>query len=1118
MDVLQNYEVTQLENTAKQQEEKYKWLEAIEFYEKAINLALKEDNSFWIGEIYDRIGYCYFRAALQAPSKTRFKNRMKRSVQTYEKAAKIYQNSEDKKGVIKAANSKAEAAYANSWLAISASKKKAYLDEWWILKCNVLKGYENIGDKYSSAKTCNDMLECSSNRRIFLESSWEASMQVAEELFSLGERAIATLSELSDNHELARAYCWTSWCYALSIWDRVRGEKRKELGKKAIRYSKKAVELSEKTGDAWLIGWTYNSAFSASYIVEGDIQAAYSFLQSEIKQGKILGDNYLLAIGTYMLFIIGLQSSILEEDPDKKRELVKRNLLAAQDASQYYQTINYSIFTAHNAVGTAFLGMASVESNFEEKQNLLKNAVRFLRKSMKHTEGWVHSLVPIISQRFIHSLVRLSEVESVRAEKKRLLEEALINSKKTAKTLQQIWPKFYLYRAFNNNWMALAEAELSKITKDKKKKTSLLKNAVSSMETCLVFIEKELKDSPQDWKIANCGKYYYQLGGILNQLYLLTRKEKLLHRTIEAYDNAIGVFGKTDIITHLAEARWQKAKVRNQLCEYLEAAQDYELSSKAYLRAAEKVPQLKAFYEDHASYMKAWSQIEQARFNHSIEEYNKAKQNYEKAAMLHKSTDQWSYLVTNYFAWASMEEAEGLSRKENTQQAKEAFQRALEQFTVTEKSIKQKIQEITSPEENKLNQRLLDASDLRRRFCQARIQIEEAKLLDREGKYLQSSKNYREAAQKLGSLIGKVESKTESKELELLSTLCQAWEKMAFAEETTSAESYLEAATLFEQAKGYCFTRKASLWAIGNSSFCKGLAAGTRYQDSMDLKENALAKRHMKRASTSYLQAGFRNASEYAKATQRLFDAYVFMNQAESEVDPEKKTKQYQMAENLLQIAAGSFTKAKQPEKTTQVHEILASVREEKTLAISLSQLMKAPSIASTTQSFTAPTPTSEVSVGLEQFQHANVQANLIAGMKEVKIGESFCLSIEFVNAGREPALLTRVEGFVPQDFIVVKKPEIYRLEESCLNMKGKQIAPLKLVEAKLVLQPSKKGIYQLNPKVHYLDERGQNKSLQMKTVEIKVEEIVLADRVSTGTKELDSLLLGGVPRNMQLF
>jgi len=81
------------------------------------------------------------------------------------------------------------------------------------------------------------------------------------------------------------------------------------------------------------------------------------------------------------------------------------------------------------------------------------------------------------------------------------------------------------------------------------------------------------------------------------------------------------------------------------------------------------------------------------------------------------------------------------------------------------------------------------------------------------------------------------------------------------------------------------------------------------------------------------------------------------------------------------------------------------------------------------------------------------------------------------------------------------------------LNMKGKQLAPLKLVEANLVLQPSKKGIYQLKPMVYYLDEMGQKRSLRLKSVEIKVEEVILADRVSTGTKELDSLLLGGIPK-----
>ena len=42
-----------------------------------------------------------------------------------------------------------------------------------------------------------------------------------------------------------------------------------------------------------------------------------------------------------------------------------------------------------------------------------------------------------------------------------------------------------------------------------------------------------------------------------------------------------------------------------------------------------------------------------------------------------------------------------------------------------------------------------------------------------------------------------------------------------------------------------------------------------------------MAKSHIKNAASIILQAGFKNASEYAKATQRLFDAYVYINQAE---------------------------------------------------------------------------------------------------------------------------------------------------------------------------------------------------------------------------------------------
>jgi len=299
------------------------------------------------------------------------------------------------------------------------------------------------------------------------------------------------------------------------------------------------------------------------------------------------------------------------------------------------------------------------------------------------------------------------------------------------------------------------------------------------------------------------GKHNDKYGRTLQQIYYLTRDKNRLDAAIDAYQKAAGFFMKGEMPSHSAESYWLIAQLQGQKGENLVASQNYEFASQAYTCAAKNLPQLKDFYNDYSLYMQAWSHIEQAKHSHSIGEYDNSRQQYSKAAKLHELTDSWSYLVPNYLAWASMEEAESLSRSENTQKAKEAFQKAREHFTKAETSIKQKITEIISAEEKELVQRLLQASDLRRRFCRARILIEEARLLDRGGKYLQSSKSYREASQKLEPLIGNVESETESKELELLTTLCWAWEKMAIGEETTSSETYLEAARLFEQAKEY---------------------------------------------------------------------------------------------------------------------------------------------------------------------------------------------------------------------------------------------------------------------------------------------------------------------------
>jgi len=1108
--VLQGNSLESLLEKAKEHEKKYEWLQAAEVYEEASG-TIKNISYESSAEIYEGKGFCLFKAAFQAQSNDQFTEIMTLAIQSYEKAVVFFEKTKKNDRIICANNIRAKISYAKSWIELNPSKKTILMEKWWTLKSKVLEAYEKIENKIYFAKSCNEMLQNSYDCYYWIGKDSEELEEKRNKLISLGEKAINILSTLNDEYELVRAYCWTSLFY---LKDNLMGviTTGKEI-KKGLMYSNKAIEISKKVGDANLVGWSFHTASHAANM-QNDYEAQINFLNLALKQGKITNDNYLSGLARFQMVNWNYINSKKIDDPDVVRDIHKRNLQTAKDCVNNFKIINMTIWNPYFSMTVALEGAALVELDVENKRLLLKEAFEYGRKSIALVEGWKCYISPVHPALNAYSrvLVSFSEFATNVKEKRQILEELLRNTERALK-FEQFNPSILFFRAATQRHLTSAKYQLSKIASNKLSKIQLLRDAENSIEV----YRKISKMSSLKTNIHPIYTYYaqafYFFGEIYYQLYLLTEESELLLRALEVYNDAITIFSKLKYFTGVAESNWQKAKIHEQFGKLVEAQKDYELAAEAYLNTAETVPHLKDFYIAHSFYMQAWSQIELARYSHSIEEYGTSKECYEKAAALYELTGSWNYLAPNFVAWASLEEAESLSRKENAHQAKQIFEKALQQFSFAKESIRQKLADNLSVNEKEMTQKLLQSSDIRCEYCQARILIEDAKLLDMKGKLLQSSKKYREAAQNIGAITTKIDVETERKELEYLAILCQAWEKMATAEETSSSEAYLEAAELFQQAKEYCYTSKATFWALGNSNFCKGLAAGARYQTDLELKEHAKAKSYMKNASTHYAKAGFKTASEYAKATQRLFDAYLFMNQAESESDTEKRVKQYQLVENLLQLAADSFMKAKQAEKTSQVKQILESVREEKQLAISFNKVLQAPSIASSTSSFSAPTSTSETSVGLENFEHANVQANLVTTVKQVKIGECFCISVEFVNAGREPALLMRVDDFVPSDFVVVKKPEIYRIEETSLNMKGKQLAPLKLVEVKLTLQPSKKGDYRLNPRVQYLDEAGKNKSLQLKALEIKVEEVLLENRVTTGTAELDSLLLGGIPK-----
>jgi tetratricopeptide (TPR) repeat protein len=543
------------------------------------------------------------------------------------------------------------------------------------------------------------------------------------------------------------------------------------------------------------------------------------------------------------------------------------------------------------------------------------------------------------------------------------------------------------------------------------------------------------------------------------------------------------------MLSRVAEAHWRAARLHDRLGEHARAAENFLLASKNYQVVSEKIPKLKGFYEEYALYMQAWNEIENARSHHVRQEYGLAEEHFRKTAEIHKSLKRWSYMAPNYSAWAQVENAEELSRTEESERAIKAFEQAANIFSETKRSIQTR-SGIENPDEKHMADAMLVATDVRHEYCMARIAVEEARILDKKGDHCSSSEKYGYAAEIFENIGRSLESEQEQEEFKLIITLSKAWQKMTLAESEASPQLYVEASQLFERAKEFSSNEKTKMLLLGHSRFCKALEAGTRFADTRDADVYAGAVRYLESASNYYVKAGLPKVSEYSEAMKLLFDAYLRIDNAARESDPEKKAKLYAMAEKVLQTSAGSFMKAEHPEKREQVLGLLDKIKTERELAASLIEVVHAPSIVSATSSFCTPTPTREEAVGSERFEHADIQANLIVRQKELRVGEPLTLEIELVNAGKGAALLIKVNEVIPRDFELTERPEIYRVEDSYLNLKGKRLDPLKSEEIRLVLKPKAQGAFALKPTIMYLDEDGRYKSHEPEPVTVTVKEL----------------------------
>ena len=142
MIALQETNLVPLLEKAKELEKKYEWLQAEEVYQRASDIAVKHDDLENIAQLYDKRGFCFFKAAFQAETNNQFKEKVKVAIQTYQQAINFLENGTNKNTLVEINNLKAKIAYGKSWFEFEPPKKKIFIDEWWQLKSKILKQLE----------------------------------------------------------------------------------------------------------------------------------------------------------------------------------------------------------------------------------------------------------------------------------------------------------------------------------------------------------------------------------------------------------------------------------------------------------------------------------------------------------------------------------------------------------------------------------------------------------------------------------------------------------------------------------------------------------------------------------------------------------------------------------------------------------------------------------------------------------------------------------------------------------------------------------------------------------------------------------------------------------------
>lgn len=1057
MQVYSTQPLDKLLTEAAEKAARFEWADAAERYSRA----LKESSTTLVDyekkRILDLAARSWFKSAFQSEDRTEFKKRMSEAVEHF-KEASLRQDSGHTEGSARMAD--AMSLFARFWLSDDITQRRSIINE--SLK-SALESYHTleIDEDYPAIGRAFRDLAAIIEQAQSLATAYESRRALYNSVAQLPFKTIQLLEEHGETDSLVNALS-SSIRILLALNYSVLEPAEYFLEAKNVYHLKKKLEINaRKLGSADALRQTSEVAGIVASILDENFPEAQKHFEETLELAKATRDSELIGNAASELVYASSWAGWREEDGEKRRELFRKGLLAAPLAIRCFQislqtNIIHSVHTFY-AECYSQLGIF-VETDPAKKRDLLIKALEVAGMGQPFEDwGWLGNLVS-------HSISKANFFLAIgtadRDEKLRLLNASLRMRERNVETWRRNAPHSR-DMGVALNYLALVKAELSKLELDSRTRLDLLRAADSHMEECVRHMEKWC-EQPASMRLA---AYYSEThGDILLTLNQLTEDKNDATRAIQAYTGAVKWLTRAGLFAPIPTLTWKTAKVQDLLRNYRDAATSFHNAAQSFAAVSKKVPNGPSIFGDLTYYMDAWAFIEEARLHHMDEEFAAASQSYDRARNVLHATKTWNHLSSFYAASSRLEEAEALSRSEKPKESIEAFRRTEENFTDAKSRLERRLSSNPDPGEREELLQWLDAADRRGKYCVARMNLEEAFLLDRKDEKTESLRKYLTAAELFRSLIPKTSTRGR-RELETLSLLCQAWAKMRGAEKGFSAPSYLDAARLFVEAENTSASPRLKPVALANAEICRALAAATELSQSTRIQAYATVKSSLENAYDHYQRAGFKKTAEWTRATQRFFDALSYLWEAEVEIDPTVKAEFYHLAQKQLELAGRLYAQAGFPAKEAETRKHLKRAREQKELLLSPSEIFSDNPIASRV-SMTFPSLVRDRPLGLERFEGANVKGRILLPTQTLTKGTEFTVELEMTNVGKNVATLVRLDNLRVEGLQIKGDGVTGAGEVNTLDMKGYRLDSLKTHKVQIAMEAHRSGIYDLSPRI----------------------------------------------------